>query len=343
MEHLISEIFGACFHYWWIIAVAIVVLQLIKPPNGVEQAINEFNPKNTHGGAAWVKDDKSIRKAGLLTGEGIPIGYAPSGREIHYAGPSHVAVIAKARSGKGLLAIAALLSVRRGMVVIDPKSENALVTYAERRRMGPVYILSPFKDYADELGSMFARYNPMNDGILDTASLSFHSDCDRLAASLVWEEGREHKFFSDGARILVSGIIAALKRHAPKDRQNLVEVAGIIGSGSGLFAFCRETIAGTKDRFIKAKLERFALSDDADPSKGLMDVIGTAISNLGFLNNAAIAESLSGSDFRFCQVRQQRATVFICLPLSQLGVSDKYFRLIMENALAEFLNEGRGK
>jgi type IV secretion system protein VirD4 len=338
---VLGDILGACFHYWYIIAAAMVVLHFVKPVEGVEETIKQFNPENTHGGAAWVEDDKSLRKAGLLTGEGIPIGYAPSGREMHYAGPSHLAVIAKARSGKGLLAIAALLSVRRGMCVIDPKSENALVTYAERRRIGPVYILSPFKDYADELGSMFARYNPMD--ILNTSSLSFHSDCDRLAASLVWEEGREHKFFSDGARILVSGIIAALKRHAPKDRQNLVEVAAIIGSGGGLFAFCRETVAGTKDRFIKAKLERFALPADADPSKGLMDVIGTALSNLGFLNNAAIAESVSGSDFRFSQVRERRATVFICLPLSQLGVSDKYFRLIMENALAEFLNEGTGK
>jgi type IV secretion system protein VirD4 len=239
--------------------------------------------------------------------------------------------------GKGLLLIDALLSWSLGAIIIDVKSENALVTAHFRQRFGPVYILSPFKMFPDELGSMFARYNPMD--ILDMG-LSFHADCDKLAAALVWEEQRsENKFFSDGARILVSGIIAALKRHAPKNKQNLCEVAGIIGSGDGLFTFCREVVAETKDEFVKAKLERFALTQGAEPSRGLTDVIGTAISNLGFLNNAAIAESLSGSSFRFVDVRKRKATVFICLPLSKLDITAKYFRLVLEFALAELLNE----
>ena len=81
------------------------------------------------------------------------------------------------------------------------------------------------------------------------------------------------------------------------------------------------------------------LTQGAEPSRGLTDVIGTAISNLGFLNNAAIAESLSGSSFRFVDVRKRKATVFICLPLSKLDITAKYFRLVLEFALAELLNE----
>ncbi len=340
MDAFLEFILGLCVHHWWIILAALFASHFLKAGNSVEKAIGDFKPEKVHGGAGWVNDDKQLRKAKLFTGKGIPIGYAPSGREMHYSGPSHVTVIAKARSGKGLLAVATLLSLCRGMVVIDQKCELALVTYRQRRRFGPVYIINPFRMFPKELGSMFARYNPMSDRILNPDSLSFHSDCNRLAGSLVWEEGREHKFFSDGARILVSGIIGALKRHAPKEKQNLVEVAGIIGSGPGLFAFCRETVAGTNDRFLKAKLERFALREDEEPTRGLTDVIGTAISNLGFLNDAALAESLSGSDFVFSDVRKQRATVFICLPLSKIDVCDRFFRVLMENALAEFLNEG---
>jgi hypothetical protein len=82
--------------------------------------------------------------------------------------------------------------------------------------------------------------------------------------SLVWEE----EFFSDGACILVSGIIAAPKCHAPKGKQNLVEVAAVVGSGGGLFAFCGETLAGTL-KLLEAKLERFALPDDAEPTRSL--------------------------------------------------------------------------
>jgi type IV secretion system protein VirD4 len=278
----------------------------------------------------------------MAKGASIPIGYSEDGRELHYSGIGHLLSVAAARTGKGVLLISALLEWKSGVIIIDPKCENALVTAHCRRRFGPVYILSPFKMFPDELGSMFARYNPMD--ILDTASLSFHADCDKLAAALVWEEQRtEGKFFSDGARILTSGIIAALKRHGPKNKQHLCEVAAIIGSGAGLFAFCREVVADTRDEFIKSKLERFALPEDAELGRGLTggltDVIGTAISNLGFLNNAAIAESLSGSSFRFTATRSRRATVFICLPLSMLGTTAKYFRLVLESALAELLNE----
>jgi type IV secretion system protein VirD4 len=335
-DDIIGGILRTCVDYWWIIAAALVVIQCMKPADGVAQAINEFNPEHTHGRAGYA-DNKTLKKAGLFKSEGIPIGYSEDGRELHYSGIGHLLSVAAARTGKGVLLISALLSWASGAIIIDPKSENALVTALSRRRFGPVYILSPFKTYAAELGTMFARYNPMD--ILDTASLSFHADCDKLAAALVWEEKGENRFFSDGARIAVSGLIGSQKRHAPTNKQNLLEVARIIGGGDGFFTYCREVVAATKDEFIKAKLERFALPEGAEPSKGLTDVIGTAISNLGFLNNAAIAEAVSGSDFRFADVRKRRATVFICLPLSKLDVTSKYFRLVLESALAELLNE----
>jgi type IV secretion system protein VirD4 len=336
---IIGGILRACVDYWWVIAAALVVMQFVKPADGVEQAINEFNPENTHGRAGFA-DNKALRKAGMFTAKGasIPVGYSEDGRELHYSGIGMVLSVAAARMGKGLLLIEALLSWSLGAIIIDVKSENALVTAHFRRRFGPVYILSPFKMFPDELGSMFARYNPMQ--VLDTASLSFHADADKLAASVVWEEkGQDGRFFTDGARILVSGGIAALKRHAPKDKQNLVEVARIIGSGDGLFTFCREVVASTKDDFLRSKLERFALPEGKEPSREMSDVIATAITNLGFLNNAAIAESLSGSSFRFADVRRRKATIFICLPLSKLDITAKYFRLVLESALAELLNE----
>lgn len=329
-------ILTACVHYWYIIAAAIVLLQFMARPNSAEEAIKEFNPENTHGRGDKA-NNKNLKKAGLFQSKGIPIGYSEDGRELHYSGVGHLLSVAAARTGKGLLLIGALLSWSSGAIIIDVKSENALVTAHFRRRFGPVYILSPFKMFSDELGSMFARYNPMD--ILDTGSPSFHADCDKLAASAVWEEKGENRFFTDGGRIAVSGVVASQKRHAPKDKQNLLEVARIIGSGAGFFTYCREVVEATNDEFIKAKLERFALPEGVEPTKGLADVIGTAISNLGFLNNAAIAESMSGSDFRFADVRKHRATVFICLPLSKLDTTSKYFRLVLESALSELLNE----
>ena len=338
MEHFLSDVLSAASEYWWLFVIALVVLHLLPSGPDVTGAIDEFKPDQTHGSARFA-DKKDLKKAGLFRGKGLPIGYSPDGRhELTYEGQGHVMITAAARMGKGLLIISSLLSWAHGCIIIDPKCENALVTAHARKRRGPVFILSPFKMYAEELGSMFARVNPMD--ILSCQKLSFHASSDKIAAALVWETtGGESKYFTDGARILVSGIIAVLKRHADPARQNLVEVARIIGSGDGLFTFCREAMQSS-DPFIVQKLQRFALEEGKDPSKEMNDVIATAITNLGFMGNAAIAESLCGSSFRFTDIRKRKATVFICLPLSMLDVCDKYFRLILETALAELLDEG---
>ena len=270
----------------------------------------------------------------------MPIGYAPDGKTaLHYSGFGHLLTVAAARTGKGAtLLINTLLSLSRRYSVccIDPKCENAIVCAKFRKRFGRVHILNPFKMFFDELGSMQARFNPMQIIGLDS---SFHAQCDKLAAALVWEEGTsEGKHWTIAARMLVSGVIAALIRHEVPEKRNLVEVARVISSGD-VFTFCQNAMQ-SPDPFIIQKLGRFAVPD-ADKNREIGDVISTAITQLGFIGNAAIAESLSGSDFRFSDLkRRPGTTVFICLPLSMLDVCDKYFRLILETALADFLNEG---
>jgi len=73
-------------------------------------------------------------------------------------------------------------------------------------------------------------------------------------------------------------------------------------------------------------------------------VISTAKTGFAFIDGA-VAENLKGSDFRFSDLKRQKGTtVYICLPLSVLDVSDKYFRLILDCFMTELLDEGgRGK
>lgn len=81
-------------------------------------------------------------------------------------------------------------------------------------------------------------------------------------------------------------------------------------------------------------------------SDEMRDVIATAATNLGFITGG-IAESLKGSDVRFADLKRKPGTsVYICLPLSTLDVSDRYFRLLLDSFLAQLLEEGqrgRGK
>lgn len=304
---------------------------------------HKFNPPNSHGAAKFTDKLSVLKAAGLLSGEGVPIGYAPDGKTaLHYPGFGHLFVCAAARIGKGAtLLINALLSWRHSVICIDPKAENALVTAKSRKRFGRVHILNPFKMFVEELGNMQARFNPM--AIISSASASFHAECDKLAAALVWDEGTgEGKHWPLAARMLVSGIIAVLIRHeADPEKRNLIEVARVISSGE-LFTYCRAVMKHSTDPFIKQKLGRFALPLNTEPGREMQDVISTAITQLGFIGNAAIAESLSGSDFRFSDLKKRPGTtVVICLPLDMLDVCDKYFRIILETALSDLLNEGR--
>jgi type IV secretion system protein VirD4 len=299
----------------------------------------QFKPENSHG-AATLAANSVLKAAGLFGGKGIPIGFSPDGRHaLHYEGVGHLLTVAAARTGKGAtLLVNALLSIRdTSCIVICPKAENTVITAHFRRRFGQVYVLNPFRMFAKELeGVTHARLNPMQ--IIEADSLSFHASCDKLAAALVWEEGNgEGRHWTMAARMLVSGIIAALIRHGDPERRTLVEVARIVSSGDDLFTFCRNALQSS-DPFIRQKLGRFT-APEVNKDREIWGVVSTASVQLSFIGNAAIAESLSSSDFRFSDLKKKRATIYICLPLAMLDVTDKYFRLILETALTDLLNE----
>lgn len=301
------------------------------------KAAYQFAPANVHGGARFAGND-DLREAGLFKGKGVPIGYSPEGnRPLHYPGTGHLLTVAAARTGKGVtLLINGLLSWRGSCICIDPKAENAAVTAHRRVRFGTVFILNPFEMLPGALkGLKHASFNPMD--ILELGSPAFHAQCDKLAAGCVTEEPHA-LHFSTGARTLVSGVIAALKRHGKPAEHNLPTVARVI-SGD-IAGFCGLVLQSTNDQFIIQKLGRFASAVPDD--REVQGVIATARTQLAFLANAAIADSLTGSDFRFSDLkRKPGTTVYICLPLNMLDICDKYFRLILETALTDLLNEGR--
>jgi type IV secretion system protein VirD4 len=327
---------------WVSLGLTIGVIVEVVRERRLKEAM-DFQPDNVLGGARFAENE-DLRKAGLFSSKGIPIGYAlKGGHPLHYSGCGHLLTVAAARTGKGAtLIVNALLSWINSVLVIDPKAELAAITGHYRRRFGTVYVLNPFGILTDALkGLVHARFNPMD--ILDAASDSFHAECDKIAWALVWEEVKDFHF-TTAARILVSGVIAALVRHGIQAERNLVTVARVI-SGD-IFEFCRLTVASTSDPFIIQKLSRFS-AKGAEASREVQDVIATAITQLSFIGNAAIAHCLSGSDFRFSDLkRNPGTTVYICLPLNKLDISAKFIRLILEAFLADLLNEtqrGRSK
>jgi type IV secretion system protein VirD4 len=308
----------------------------------------QFQGDNALAGAVFA-GIRELMRAGCFkrARDALRVGFSPDGkRPIFYHGSGHLLTVSAARWGKGIfLLIIALLTWANSVVVVDPKMELCAVTGRYRRRFGTVYVLDPFlmqEDMPEAVrGLRCVGFNPMAD--LDPKSPGFHADCDRIASACVWDEGGEGYHFAVAARLLVSGVIAALVRHGgPKD-QNLKAVAQYI-SGGNILDFCREVVSKTTDPYIGQKLGRFA-TDEAKTSKEVGDVNSTAITQLGFISGAVAEHLSSGPNWRWDDLRKKRGTsVYICVPLNRLDThGEKYFRLVVESLLASLLNVRGGR
>jgi type IV secretion system protein VirD4 len=307
------------------------------------KAAYTFNPAKTQASAEFASS-ADLERGGLFGSKGIRIGFSQDGKVLRYGGAGHLLLVAAARTGKALtVLVTAILSLggKYSLIVIDPKAELCAITGHSRKRFGDVFVLNPFGILPDALrGLKLARYNPM--GILDPKSPAFHATCDKLAEALCPDDlaGSERHWIMS-ARMLISGVIAALAKYGVEADRNLVAMRNVItgANGPSVFEFCRECMK-LPDPYIRQKLRRFSVPG-AEESKELNSVVSTADTCTGFMGNEAIAESLKGSDFNFRDLKRKRGmTVFVCLPLNKLDVCSAYFRLIMAAALSDLLEEG---
>ena len=271
---------------------------------------------------------------------GIRIGLsAESGRPLRYpSGAGHLITVAPTRAGKGRdILIPALMECAGSCIVVDPKGELASVTGHLCQQFGDVIVVNPFGLWLKQFaGLILAKFNPV--ASLEPSSDSFGADADKQAEGLIWQDGADTNHWTESARQLVSGAIMTLAKHGEAADKNLAAVARVI-SGD-IFGFCREAMK-SPDPFIRQKLGRFAAAD-APTNKELNGIVSTAQTQLRFLGNAAIANSLSGSDFRFSDLKKRPMTVYLVLPLEYLDVCGKWFRLIISSALAALLRDEKG-
>lgn len=314
-----------------------------KRRNERVKAAYVFDPEKTQASAGFA-DKAEIERGGLFKKNGIRVGFSADGSVLRYGGAGHLLLVAAARTGKALtVLVTAILSLDRkhSLIVIDPKAELCAITGRYRQRFGKVFVLNPFGILPDALkGLKQARYNPMS--ILDPSSPGFHATCDKLAEAICPDDtsGSERHWIMS-ARLLISGVIAALAKYGADADKNLVAVRNVItgANGHSVFEFCRDCMA-LSDPYMRQKLARFAVAG-AEENKEINSVIATADTQLGFIGNEAIAESLKGSDFKFRDLKRKAGTtVFVCLPLNKLDVCAAYFRLIMAAALSDLLEQG---
>jgi type IV secretion system protein VirD4 len=282
---------------------------------------------DAHGSAAFATPAQV--KATLGGPSGLIVGRHGRKRQLllRYDSPAHLLTIAPTRSGKGVGAIIPnLLTADRSVFRIDPKGENARVTARARSRFGPVYVLDPF----GLSGQPTALFNPLAD--LEPDSPDLAEDAALLADALVHDTpgqaGETH--WNEEAKALIAGLILYVVCNEALLDQTLATVRELLTSSAREFATLLEDMQ--KSAGAGGLIRRAANRHLGKSEREAAGVLSSAQRHTHFLDSARINQVMASSDFRFADLKQDKATVFLVLPPERLDAYARWLRLMVAQA-----------
>jgi type IV secretion system protein VirD4 len=283
-----------------------------------------------HGSAHFASADQI--KGALGGAAGLIVGREnrKGGQLLRYAGQAHLLTIAPTRSGKGVGAIIPnLLTADRSVLCVDPKGENARITAAGRARFGPVYVLDPF----EVSGQPSAAFNPL-DG-LNPNSPDLAEDTALLADALVHDPpdqgGEAH--WNEEAKALIAGVILHVVCSEPAERRTLATVRDRLTSSPREFVAMLEAMQASAS--AGGLVRRAANRHLGKSEREAAGVLSSAQRHTHFLDSVRINWTMARSDFRFADLKEGKATVFLVLPPERLDAYSRWLRLMVAQAIQD--------
>lgn len=285
--------------------------------------------KDAHGSARFAdrKEATELTKSssGLLIGRD-----QKTGRFLHYDGPSHLLTMAPTRTGKGVgTIIPNLLVLDRSIICIDPKGENASVTARTRQTFGPVFVLDPFSA-TDQESTCF---NPL-DGF-DIDGLDVAEDASSLADALVHDEpgamGEAH--WNEEAKALIGGVILYVVASEPRATRTLSKLRECLTLAPEAFTLLLSDMQSSND--ANGLIARAANRHLGKSDREAAGVLSAAQRHTHFLDSPRMTKVLSRSDFKFEELKQRPATIFLVLPPDRMGTYARWLRLLITQSLTD--------
>lgn len=148
----------------------------------------------------------------MSTDRGVYVGMRGDGRAqtpVFYPGERHVLTLGPNGSGKGMgLIVPNLATLKRSILVIDPKGEACAITAERRRAFGDVFVFNPFGVLMEEHPDLMRScgFNPLLE--IDPRSESFAEDAMAVAEAYVVDTaGTGDKHWVESARDLVAALV----------------------------------------------------------------------------------------------------------------------------------------
>jgi type IV secretion system protein VirD4 len=258
----------------------------------------------------------------------------------------HLFIMAGSRSGKGTsMLITNLINWMGGVFCVDPKGENASITACRRgdavtakkaksnvsKFLGQkVAILDPMGTVKGAAKTYRIAYDPLND--VDIGTDDEVRQIKAIGEALVMSDGDKDSHWTDGARMILEGIIEAVL-HNEKDKpenQSLAFVRSIYQSG--LSGAALEYLRKSPITNGGLALDAVALIEDAgEDEAGSFST--TLARQLQFLSDPRMQRHLKNDGFSLTKAVRENWSVYICIPPSQIDRMKRWLRILIRVGL----------
>ncbi|MGQ3673591.1 type IV secretory system conjugative DNA transfer family protein [Xanthobacter sp. TB0136] len=201
---------------------------------------------------------------------------------------------------------------------------------AHRAKFGRVHILDPF----GITGQPTATYNPF-EGLAGSPQWIEDGFEQAEAVCPVDASGGASEHFSASARTLIRALILYIVAERPVAEQNLVTLRQLLSQKEADFRATLTLMADHECEAIHGPA-RQQLARDAREAAG---ILSTAATNTEWLDSPAVAGSVKSSSFRFSDLKEEVATVFIVLPPAKIDTFSRWLRVLAVSVLREFTED----
>lgn len=348
----------ACMIPWvWLAIAALAVIAACK--KGYQYT--------AMGTARW-SDEQDLRRAGMLGGNGLCVGYVegsnsklaglkalfssrlpaeeacqqflaafPRKLPRHLVGLSkavHTAVFAPTGVGKGVsVVIPHLLTSPDSMVVVDFKGENAKITAEARRKMGhKIVILDPFRVVTQTPDT----FNPF-DSIHADDPLAIDEVRD-LAAALVVRTGEQKEpQWDDSAEIWIAAMAACVIQYGEGENRSLQTMRLLLTDPQKMQKAIELMCSSPEWEGMLARMGH-GLTRYVDRELG--SVLTTTNRHLRFLDTIAVAASTKSSSFDPADLYKTKMTVYLVIPPQHMTAQTALLRMWIGSFLMAVVKGG---
>lgn len=259
----------------------------------------------------------------------------------------HLFVMAGSRAGKGTsMLIPNLLHWRGGIFCIDPKGENASITAMRRGTatgakgtgttvrdfLGQqVAIIDPMGTVQGAAKRYRVAYNPLAD--IERGTDQEAAQIYALTESIIIDEQGNGSHFTESAGTILAGLIeAVIHTEKPKDA-HLLTVREKYQEGMAALKAYLEAVVTPAGLAVDA----FTILEDVGDDEG--GSFSTTLNRqLRWLSDPRMQRHLAGDGFSLVKALRENASVYVCLPPSQINRMKRWLRSLVRIALDAKMN-----